>query len=76
MKSALAEVEPLGGGTAAKKLPRPKPVGGQTKAIPQPTKRAKLLLLSSAKGGSSKTTTARNLAVAGAHAGSMWQPST
>jgi chromosome partitioning protein len=32
-------------------------------------KRAKLLLLSSAKGGSTKTTTARNLAVAAAHVG-------
>ena len=34
-----------------------------------PVKRAKVLLLSSAKGGSTKTTTARNLAVAAAHAG-------
>jgi chromosome partitioning protein len=34
-----------------------------------PAKRAKLLLLSSAKGGSTKTTTARNLAVAAAHVG-------
>ena len=35
----------------------------------QVARRAKLLLLSSAKGGSTKTTTARNLAVAAAHAG-------
>src|SRR5689334_14341351 len=35
----------------------------------QPVKLAKLLLLSSAKGGSAKTTTARNLAVIAAQAG-------
>jgi chromosome partitioning protein len=69
MKSALAQVDPLGGGTAAKKLPKPKLIAGRAKPITPPTKRAKLLLLSSAKGGSTKTTTARNLAVAGAHAG-------
>jgi chromosome partitioning protein len=48
------------------KLPkRPKKA---EEAIAQ-AKRAKLLLLSSAKGGSTKTTTARNLAVAAAHVG-------
>lgn len=36
---------------------------------PEVKKETKLLLLSSAKGGSTKTTTARNLAVAAAHAG-------
>lgn len=41
----------------------------QSKAELHRTGRAKLLLLSSAKGGSAKTTTARNLAVAATHAG-------
>jgi len=42
-------------------------LAGRTQA--QHVKLARLLLLSSAKGGSAKTTTARNLAVVAAHSG-------
>jgi chromosome partitioning protein len=69
MKDTVAVAEPLGDGGATRKPVAPRRTDKLTKAIPRPTKRAKLLLLSSAKGGSTKTTTARNLAVAGAHAG-------
>lgn len=50
----------------------PKPAtnsGEPVKVHPEPRRRAKLLTISSSKGGSTKTTTARNLAVAAAHHG-------
>jgi chromosome partitioning protein len=69
MKDVAAEAERLDDEKIGRKQLTPKTTYKLTNATAQQTKRAKLLLLSSAKGGSTKTTTARNLAVAGAHAG-------
>jgi chromosome partitioning protein len=57
-------VQPLDGGAMGGEGAS---LAGRTQA--QHVKLARLLLLSSAKGGSAKTTTARNLAVVAAHAG-------
>lgn len=58
----------FGRSTPSKKGRREEVVEVETRPE-KPTRAVKILLLSSAKGGSTKTTTARNLAVAAAHAG-------
>lgn len=69
MRGGGAEAKPQVGDGMTEKTPRSRATDKKPRPASQPSKRAKLLLLSSAKGGSTKTTTARNLAVAAAHSG-------